>query len=221
MTQQINLFNPIFLKQKKLFSAAAMGQALCVLLAGVLAGSLYARHNVAGLQREADSGRQRLAQREERLAKVKAEFPPRLKSAELDVQLAEAEAHIAALRRVSAIIERGELGNTGGYAEYFKALARQNPSGVWLTGVSIGGAGNELGVRGRALEPALVPAYLGRLKSEPVMRGKAFGSLKISQGGARDAAAASISPNVAPNVAPNVVPYVDFSLEAAPAEAAK
>ena len=36
MSQQINLFNPIFLKQKKIFSAAAMAQALCVLLGGVL-----------------------------------------------------------------------------------------------------------------------------------------------------------------------------------------
>jgi Tfp pilus assembly protein PilN len=208
VTQQINLFNPIFLKQKKLFSAAAMGQALCVLLAGVLAVAFYARHNVAGLQSEADTGRERLAQREERLGKVKADFPPRLKSAELDAQLAEAQAHIAALHRVAATLGRGELGNTSGYAEYFKALARQNPSGVWLTAVSISGAGNELGVRGRALDPALVPAYLGRLKSEPVMRGKTFASLKIGQGDTKDAAAAA--------------PFVEFSLDAtALAEAAK
>ncbi len=207
MTQQINLFNPIFLKQKKIFSAAAMAQALCVLLAGVLAVAFYARHNVHALQVEADAGRDRLVQREERLNKVKAEFAPRQKSAELDAQLAEAEARMQALRNVAGVIERGELGNTSGYAEYFKALARQNPSGVWLTGVSISGAGNELGVQGRALDPALVPAYLGRLAREPVMRGKAFGSLKISQASAaKDAPAA---------------PFVEFSLDATPAEAAK
>jgi Tfp pilus assembly protein PilN len=216
VTQQINLFNPVFLKQKKLFSATAMAQALCVLLGGVLAVAFYARHNVAGLQREADSGRERLAQREQRLGKVKAEFAPRVKSAGLDAQLAEAETRIAALRRVAAIIERGELGNTRGYAEYFKALARQNPSGVWLTGVSISGAGNELGVQGRALDAALVPAYLGRLKREPVMRGKAFGSLKInqpvSQAGASEAKDAKETP---------AAPFVEFSLDAGQAEAAK
>jgi Tfp pilus assembly protein PilN len=212
VTQQINLFNPVFLKQKKLFSAAAMAQALCVLLGGVLAVAFYARHNVAGLQREADSGRERLTQREERLGKVKAEFAPRVKSAGLDAQLAEAETRIAALRRVAAIIERGELGNTRGYAEYFKALARQNPNGVWLTGVSISGAGNELGVQGRALDAALVPAYLGRLKREPVMRGKTFASLKISQAGASEAKDAKEAP---------AAPFVEFSLDAAQAEAAK
>jgi Tfp pilus assembly protein PilN len=96
------------------------------------------------------------------------------------------------------VIQRGELGNTSGYAATFKALARQSPGGVWLTGVSINGAGNELGVQGRAREAALVPAYLGRLAHEPVMRGKAFGSLKISQPAAKDAQ------------------FVEFSLEATP-----
>ena len=220
MSGQINLFNPIFLKQKKLFNAAAMAQALCVLLAGVLAVAFYARHNVAGLQREAAGGRARLAQSEERLVKVKAGFAPRPKSAELDAQLAEAETGIMALRKIAAVVERGELGNTAGYAEYFKALARQNPSGVWLTAVSVSGAGNELGVRGRALDPALVPAYLGRLKNEPVMRGKAFASLKISQGGAAESADARGNP-VVPKGAPSRAPYVEFSLEAGAAEAAK
>ena len=212
MTGQINLFNPIFLKQKKLFNAGAIAQALGVLLAGVLAMAFYASHNVAGLQRDANGGRDRLAQRESRLVKVKAGFAPRAKSAELDAQLAEAEARIMALRKAATIIERGELGNTAGYAEYFKALARQNPNGVWLTGVSISGAGNELGVQGRALDAALVPAYLGRLKNEPVMRGKTFGSLKISEGSAKDAKDAKDSP---------AAPFVEFTLDAVPDEAAK
>lgn len=206
MSQQINLFNPLFLKQRKIFSATAMAAALGVLLVGVLAVGWYARHNVGQLQAEADSGRELLAQREERLNKVKAEFAPRLRSAEMEAQLAEAEAHIAALRKVAGVLERGELGNKRGYAEYFRALARQNPAGVWLTGVSISGAGNELTLKGRALDPALVPAYLGRLAHEPVMRGKAFGGLNISRAGAKDAPAE---------------PFVEFSLAATPAEAAQ
>jgi hypothetical protein len=121
----------------------------------------------------------------------------------------EARARLQALRDVSGVLDRGELGNTQGYSEYFKALARQNISGVWLTGVSISGAGAEIGVQGRALDAALVPAYLGRLTHEQVMRGKAFGSLKINQpASAKDAPAA-------------LAPYVEFSLESTLVEAAK
>lgn len=206
MTQQINLFNPLFLKQRNIFSAAAMAPALGLLLAGMLAMGWYARQNVGQLQAEADSGRDLLAQREERLNKVKTEFAPRVRSADMDTELAEAEARIVALRKVAGVIERGELGNKRGYAEYFRALARQNVAGVWLTGVSISGAGNELGLQGRALDPALVPAYLGRLAHEPVMRGKTFGSLNITRAGAKDAPPAA---------------FVEFSLDATPAEAAQ
>ena len=37
MAQQINLFNPVFLKQKRHFSAAAMAQAAGLIAIGVLA----------------------------------------------------------------------------------------------------------------------------------------------------------------------------------------
>jgi hypothetical protein len=209
VSQQVNLFNPIFLKQKKVFSALAMAQALGLLLAGALTVAFYANQNVGALEHEAELGRDRLAQRAQRLAKARAEFPPRQKSARLETELVQAEARLKAMRDVSGVLERGELGNTSGYSEYFRALARQNLSGVWLTGVSVGGAGNEVGVQGRALDPALVPAYLGRLTHEQVMRGKAFGSLRISQAApAKDAAG-------------TVPPYVEFSLESTLAEVAR
>jgi hypothetical protein len=209
VSQQINLFNPIFLKQKKVFSAVAMAQALCVLLGGALAVAFLASQNVRALEHEAQLGRIRLVQSEQRLSRAKAEFAPRRKSAQLETELAEAETRLKALHDVSGVLERGELGNTSGYAEYFKALARQNLSGVWLTGVSIGAAGNEVGVQGRALDAALVPAYLGRLTNEQVMRGKGFGSLRISQ------------PASAKEAGGAVPPFVEFSLESTLAEAAK
>jgi Tfp pilus assembly protein PilN len=209
VSQQINLFNPIFLKQKKIFSAFAMAYALGVLLAGALTVALYARHNVDALQTEAKNGHDLLAQREASLTKVKAEFAPRQKSAELEAELAQAETRLKAMHSVAGVLERGELGDTKGYSEYFKALARQNPSGVWLTGVTISGAGNELGVQGRALDAALVPAYLGRLTHEPVMRGKAFGSLRIGQPAADKDAAATAAP------------FIEFSLDSTLAESAK
>jgi hypothetical protein len=107
------------------------------------------------------------------------------------------------------VIERGELGDTRGYAEYFRALARQNVDGLWLTGVSIAGAGLDLGVRGRALDPALVPGFLGRLRNERIMQGKPVGSRQIGE-----AAAVKVVRDGKETSAP--APYVEFSLQSAP-----
>lgn len=210
MSQQINLFNPVFLQQKKIFSARTMGAALLVLFVGVAALNVYGNMRVQALQKQADAGAAQLAQKQARLASVATEFAPRQKNPAVEAELLEAESQLAALREVSGVLERGELGNTQGYAETFRALARQHVDGLWLTSVSISGAGLDIGVRGRALDPQRVPGYLNRLTNEPVLRGKAFGSLSISQGeaGTRlDEAGKTVS---------TPAPYVEFSLQSAP-----
>ncbi|MFC5510208.1 PilN domain-containing protein [Massilia jejuensis] len=210
MSQQINLFNPVFLQQKKIFSARAMAGALLLLFVGTAALNVYGNLRVQALQRQADAGAVQLTQKQARLAGVVQEFAPRQKSAEVEAELAQAETQLATLRDVAGVLERGELGNTQGYAEYFRALARQHVDGLWLTGVSITGAGIDLGVRGRALDPQRVPGYLNRLTGEAIMRGKSFGSLSISQG-----APGSRVDEAGKGVAVPA-PYVEFSLQSTP-----
>jgi hypothetical protein len=172
---------------------------------------VYGNTRLQALQKQADLGAAQLAQKQTRLASVATEFAPRQKNPAVDAELLDAERQLAALREVSGVLERGELGNTQGYAEYFRALARQHVDGLWLTGVSITGAGIDIAVRGRALDPQRVPGYLNRLTSEPIMRGKAFGSLQIAQG-----AAGSRIEDGKTVPAPYVAQYVEFSLSSAP-----
>src|ERR1700712_2050505 len=153
-----------------------MAQALGVLLLGSLVLVYYGNRQVNVLARESESLKVRLAAKEARMATVDAEFAPRKKSEALEAELAYTQAHLQSLREVSGILKRGELGNTQGYAEYFRAFSRQSVNGLWLTGVSITGAGNEIGLQGRALQAPLIPNYIARLKGEAVMQGKTFGS---------------------------------------------
>lgn len=221
MSQQINLFNPLFEPQKKVLSASMMALSLLVLAGGIAGLAAYGRMQTAGLRAQAEAGAARLAQKEARLASVNAEFAPRQKSKELDGEIAEAQAQLVALRNISHVIERGELGDTAGYAGYFKALARQGVTGLWLTGVSVSGGGRDIGIRGRTTDPATVPGYLARLTREPLMQGKSFASLSISQpapaGTARTASEAGADGQ--PAAAP--VPWVEFSLESRPEEPRK
>jgi len=209
MSQQINLFNPAFLQKKKVFSAATMAAALGVLVLGLTAMGVAARVRVASLQAQADQGAAQLEKARKRLASVNADFAPRKEDPRLAEELARAQDELLGLKEVAGVIERGELGDTRGYAEYFRALARQNVDGLWLTGVSIGGAGLDLGVRGRALDPALVPGFLSRLRNESVMQGKPVGSLQIGE-----AAAVKVVRDGKETSAP--APYVEFSLQSTP-----
>lgn len=215
MSQQINLYNPAFERKKKLFGAAAMAQALALLVAGLALLTWYGNRNLAELKREADAGARQLDAKQKQLESTRAEFAPRKKSAELEAELAEAKAQLASLHRIAAVLERGELGNTEGYSEYLRALARQRVDGVWLTGLAIGGAGSDVSVRGRALDASLIPGYLAQLTREKVLQGKAFGSMQITQAQPVQVAGKDGKPSAA------AAPYVEFSLAARPEGAAQ
>lgn len=212
MSQQINLFNPAFEQQKKLLSAAGMALGAGATVLALVAAGLVLQSQTAGLQREADAGAARLEAAQKRLGDVGAQFAPRASDPALAGSLSEAESQREALRRVAGVLERGELGNTQGYSEYFRALARQRIDGLWLTGVHIAGAGLDLGVQGRALDPALVPGFLARLRREPVMQGKAIGNLQIGQ------AAELKSTDKDGKEVVETAPYVEFSLQSNPVE---
>lgn len=227
MSQQINLFNPIFLKQKKIFTAVPMAEALGVIVVGALLLTWYASQSIARLEQEADAGKAALAKREQQLVKANAQFAPRAKDARLEAELTEAEAELKALHDVSSVLQGGALGNTLGYAEYFRAFSRQNVSGLWLTGVSIHGAGNDIGLQGRAMQATLIPNYIARLTGEKIMHGKTFASLDIGRPEAEPVpspvpvvAGAAALPSAA--VAAAAPPFVQFSLQSSAAqEAAK
>jgi hypothetical protein len=211
VSQQINLFNPLFEKQKKYFSAVTLAQSLLIIGVGCALLVVYGNRRVAVLDKAAAASKAQLALKEAQLKKVNLDFVPQQKSKAVAQQLAQAEADFKSLQTVVEVLKGGEFGNTRGFSEYFRAFARQSVDGLWLTGLSILGAGHEIALQGRVLQPELVPRYLGRLGREGVMQGKAFASLEID---APRAAPSAPSPDkgAASDVAP-VPAFLEFRLQ--------
>lgn len=206
MSQQINLYSPIFLKQKKYFSSLTMLQGLALVLAGALAFYGYAWNQVRALSQQAEETGKRLKLEQARLAKFGAEISEKQKNQQLEAEAAKLEALVRTRQQAAEVMQKGGIGNTQGYSEYMRAFARQTMQGVWLTGFSITGAGDEMGLKGRVLSPELVPAYIRRLNREPLMQGKQFVALQISQ------------PRDDPAKARQELPYLEFVLESSVAE---
>lgn len=179
MSQQINLFNPIFLKQEKQFSALTMVQALGIILLCAVLLTAYARFRLSGLAQEQQSTAAQLQVAQNQLAKVTVEYGPRQKDPMLASRLRLAELRVKSLQQISAVLGEGNFGNTDGYSSYLRAFARQITNGIWLTGFTIRGAGSDISIQGSALHPEAVPAYLSRLKVEPIMQGASFATLEM------------------------------------------
>jgi hypothetical protein len=178
VAQQINLFNPIFLKQKRYFSAVAMAQAAGLILLGVLAIYALQVRQTRALERVAAEAQRQLDERKAQIAVLAKQTSGETGKA-LAAQVEAAEARLVERRSLLDDVRTGVGGDAKGYSRYLSALARANTSGVWLTGIEIGGKSGELVIKGRALDSALVPAYIDALKRQAAFGGRRVGELKV------------------------------------------
>lgn len=181
MSQQINLFNPIFLKQKKYFSVVAMLQALGLIVLGSAVFYGYAVYQVSQLSKQADEMGQRYAADQARLVKFRNDFSVQRSAQMLEDELKQLEAQAKAQDNVLTTLKSGVIGNTEGYSEYMRAFARQSVNGLWLTAFDIVGDGAQMSLGGAVVSPQLVPSYIQRLGRERVMHGKTFSTLQMQQ----------------------------------------
>ena len=179
MSQQINLFNPIFLKQKKYFSAVTMAQGLGMIMLGCAALVAYSEAQLSKRTKDAAVTAAQLLNTRSQLITVSTQFAPHQGDPALDMEIKSMEASIDSAKQVFDTLRGGEFGDTKGYSSYFRSFARQIVDGLWLTEITIEGAGHDINLKGRAFNAELVPAYLIRLKHESDMAGKSFAGLNM------------------------------------------
>ena len=100
MSQQINLFNPVFLKQKKYFSVITMLQALGLIVLGSLLFYGYALYQVAQLSKQSEEMGKRYVAEQARLAKFNSEFSPQRAGQLLEEEQKQLEAQVAAQEKL-------------------------------------------------------------------------------------------------------------------------
>lgn len=209
MSQQINLYNPLFLRQEKHFSARTMMQALGVIAIGVVALYGHAMLESREAERNAQRYREQLAAQRGQLVKLTAQLAAQGKSKALENEVARFEADLKARTATLEALNTGELGNTAGFSSYLAAFGRQSLPGVWLTGFTIADSGNELAVNGRAVSADLVPDYIAALNKEAVMRGRRITEMKLFS---REPASRARGADKAGGAEPER--YVEFALTA-------
>ena len=174
MSQQVNLYQPIFLKEEKKFSTVAMLQSMGLVVVGVAAIYAYTGWQVGTLKNELKRAEQQHAAASKRLADATEKFGVRPGRTSLDGEIAHLEGEIVAKQRIQEILQRGLFSNTHGFSDYFVSFARQHTPGVWLTGFDITGAAEQMTLAGRSTNPELVPRYMQKLSAEKTLSGIEF-----------------------------------------------
>lgn len=181
MSQQVNLYQPIFRKEEKKFSTVAMLQAVGIVALGVVLMYGYSWWHINSLRQELKRAQQNQAAAGKRLAEVTEKFGRRGSGTSLDNEIVRLEREVVAKQRMQEILQRGVFSNTHGFSDYLVSLARQHVPGVWLTGFDITGAAEQLSLSGRSTDPELVPRYMQRLSSEKTLSGLEFRVFQMSR----------------------------------------
>ncbi|MDH2919160.1 MAG: fimbrial assembly protein [Sideroxydans sp.] len=182
MSQQINLFNPIFMQQRKYFSLSAMVQSLALIVVGALLFFVFAWYQVRQLDAQNIASQLRLNSDQMQVAKLETEFSPELSNRQRQEEIQQLQAQLEESTQLVNTLKSGVIGNTVGYSQYMSAFSRQVLPGLWLTGFDVrGGDAAQIGITGAVVDAKLLPSYIQRLSAEKSMQGKSFTHLKMQQ----------------------------------------
>lgn len=183
MTQQVNLYQPILRREKKVFSALTMLQVLGVMTIVMLAMFAFNRWQLSALEAE----RGRLQAQEQKLAaqvmEISRNAQVRPESRELRRQVELARREVQLKQRLSDLMRSSPGSAARGFSDAFAGLARQRVAGLWLTGIEIHkeGTTREIMLRGYTAQAALVPQLVQQLGQEPAFQGLRFRQLRVFQ----------------------------------------
>lgn len=179
MSQHINLFTPAFRKPRLLLSlnrAAMLGGIAAAVMIGL---QFYNQHQVDALQSELTSA--------QGLLKAQSAYTDRLKgeaaqkgNTGLAAEVGRLEVELKSARDSMGVLEGGALGNRKGFADYLQAFSRQALDGLWLTGFTVGGAG-EVAIQGRVISADLLPVYIQKMNRESALQGREFSALEMKR----------------------------------------
>jgi len=190
--QQINLYQPMFRKQEKIFSARTMLLVFAITIAFFAAIYGYARWNVYSLVAESAKLGQQHDNEMKRLDDLARRYPVKQKNRETEAELASLQQERKTKQFLIKTLSGRSIGNDEGFSSYFEGVARQRPDGMWLRRFELEQGGEVIGIHGSSLRPELVPAFLQRLSAEATFEDNGFQIFRM-QRDATNAAAVNFS----------------------------
>jgi hypothetical protein len=177
MSQQINLLLPAL---RPRFDWLALPVVAGMALAGLVLISVLAALGVnqaANLKAREVEIKSQLLAAQQQLQSLGQSLAARQGDASLERQIAAARMDVTQRQEVIAVIAQGDVTQGNAYSGLLLGFSRQTVDGVWLFG--FGFADKEIEIRGRLLDPDLLPTYINRLNNEPAFAGRRFAALDM------------------------------------------
>ena len=186
MNQQINLFQPIFRKERKVLSFEALVQICGIMIAALAALCGYGMWSNSGLSTEVSGLKKQHSERITMLERISREAAKRSSNDEVEKEIQRLESELAAERYIVSLLSKDmlgkdQLGKALGFSEYLEIFSRRVVQGMWISKFSVVDGGQHMLIKGGALSAELVPLFLQGLAEEPSLAGTEFTVLQLAR----------------------------------------
>lgn len=196
MSQQINLLLPELRPKKDWLAFPVVASVALGGTALVLGLALWGRYQVQGMTQEQAQSDVELKTLQQQVQALGQTLAGRQPNAALQAEIDRLNESIRQREEAFRVAGSGKMGGAGGYAGLMRGFARQVVSGVWLTGFSFDG--EDVEIRGRLVDPSLLPQYIRRLNGDTAFQGRRFLALDMKDGAAGTAQAEPATTAAAP-----------------------
>lgn len=177
MSQQINLLLPAL---RPRFDWLALPVVAGVSLAGLLllcAWSVFSLVQVDHARGREAAIKGQLAALQQQVQSLGQSLGARRSDDGLSRQIEAARLGISQRQEVLNLVAQGDIAGGNAYSGLLQGFSRQVTEGVWLVG--FGFADRDIEIRGRLLDPALLPTYIAKLNGEAAFAGRHFAALDM------------------------------------------
>jgi len=180
VSQQINLYQPIFRKEKIIFSAQTILWLSLGLIALLMLWSLLVSQRISGMEDELARQQEAEQRALQRMTELQASLPPNEPDPALTARVEQLDQRRTALRESLAALQRRMPAAEIDLRARLDELSSHVPNGMWLSRLHLGEQGGTLLLEGAALEAGLVPAFLNSLAQAPELDGTTFRQVHLS-----------------------------------------
>jgi Tfp pilus assembly protein PilN len=181
MRQQINLYQPIFRRERKTLSAVTVAATLGVVVVALTGFSLYTARGVVRLETEVAQLTEQQEKQQAQMAKVGELFSRQARRSDVDARVKALKSTLSERTQALAVLQSGAAGQTSGFASRMEALARRHVNGLWIEGLAMSGTHSTMSISGGSVDADIVPVYLRSLSSEAVLSGTRFDDFVIER----------------------------------------
>jgi len=181
LSQQVNLFQSEFHVRQDIVCAKNLQMVLIATLVFFSSLSIYDYFHELNQNSYLTELQAQHNELEVALQKTKKVAPSMVVDRKLKHRVDGLKQDVTLKQQVLEALSGQSFGNTSGFSEFFRGLAKQSVTGLWLTNFKITGGGTDIGITGSAYQPELVPDFLNKLSAETIFQGTNFQTFRVKR----------------------------------------